>query len=51
MGLPECRNYKKCGNSGFIYIYGNFYCGNCVKKAQDKMRIAEEKMLIEEDAD
>jgi hypothetical protein len=46
--MPECRNFAKCGNLGFIYIYGNFYCSACYKKFEEKMRIATEEKLIQE---
>ena len=46
--LPDCRNIKKCNNKGWIYIYGNFYCGDCVRKYNDKLKERDEKLLIEE---
>lgn len=48
MELPNCRNFEVCGNLGFVYIYGNFYCGDCVKKYHEKLKLASEKLLIEE---
>ena len=46
--MPKCVNFDKCGNDGFIYIYGKYYCGLCYKKYTDKLQSATEKMLIEE---
>ena len=47
MDLPNCQNFIKCGQQGFVYVNGKFYCGGCIHRAQEKMREQEEKFLTE----
>jgi hypothetical protein len=47
MDLPNCQNFIKCGQKGFVYVNGKIYCGNCISNAQKRMREQEEKFLTE----
>ena len=37
MNRPKCAN-SKCKNDGWINVGGSYYCGECVKKFDDKQK-------------
>jgi len=45
--LPNCQNFIKCGQQGFVYVNGKFYCGLCIANANKRQREQEEKFLTE----
>jgi hypothetical protein len=47
MELPNCQNFIKCGQQGFVYVNGRFYCGKCISEADKKRKEQEDKFLTE----
>jgi len=46
--IPKCANESKCGNKGFIYLDGKFWCGECMNRHIKRVAEAREKLMLEE---